>query len=72
MCGPPKRMDQNESSTESRARHLIEAIEQVGDDCWKIEVWTGALLRFAAPVPVYDPGNWMQALGLRAGSVPAE
>jgi len=68
MGGPPKIMDQNESSTESRARHLIEAIEQAGDHCWKIEVWTGALLRFAAPVPVYDPSNWMQALGTRAGS----
>jgi hypothetical protein len=67
MCGPLKSMDQNESSTESRARHLIEAIEQVGDDCWKIEVWAGALLRFASPVPVYDPGNWLQALGFRAG-----
>jgi hypothetical protein len=68
MCGPLKGMDHSKSSTESRARHLIEAIEQVGDDCWKIEVWTGALLRFASPVPVYDPGNWMQVLGLRADS----
>jgi hypothetical protein len=61
-------MDHIESSTESRARHLIEAIEQVGDDCWKIEVWTGALLRFGSPAPVYHPGNWMQALGLRTDS----
>jgi hypothetical protein len=51
-------MNQSRSSTESMARHLIETIDQVGDDCWKIEVWTGALMRFAAPVPVYEPSEW--------------
>jgi hypothetical protein len=60
-------MDQDTSSTQSMARHLIETIEQVGDDCWKIEVWTDALMRFAAPVPVYEPGRW----SLSAPSKPA-
>jgi hypothetical protein len=53
-------MDQSRSSTESMALHLREASEQVGDHCWKIELWTDVLRRFASPVPVYDPANWLQ------------
>ncbi len=55
-------MDEGQKSTESRARHLLDAIDQVGDDCWKIEVWTGALLRFASPVPAYEPGDWLRCM----------
>jgi hypothetical protein len=51
-------MAHNENPIESRAEHLIEAIETVGDGIWKIEVWASALLRFVSPVPVYEPGNW--------------
>jgi hypothetical protein len=61
-------MDRNATSTESQALHLIETIEQVGEDCWKIDVWAGALARFAAPVPVYEPGDWSASLvATRAG-----
>jgi hypothetical protein len=55
-------MAHNESSIESRAGHLIEAIENVGDGIWKIEVWVSALLRFVSPVPVYEPGDWSRCL----------
>jgi hypothetical protein len=54
-------MDRSENSTESMAQHLIETIEQVGDDCWKIEVWADALVRFASPGLVYEPGNWVRS-----------
>ena len=55
-------MDRNATSTEDKAQHLIELIEQVGEDCWKIDVWAGALVRFAAPVPVYETGDWSASL----------
>ena len=64
-------MDRNATSTESQAQHLIETIEQVGEDCWKIEVWAGALVRFAAPVPVYEPGDWSASL-VATRATPAE
>jgi hypothetical protein len=51
-------MDHTASPTECLARRLTEKIEQVSADFWKIEVWAGALSRFASPVPVYEPGNW--------------
>jgi hypothetical protein len=50
-------MADNESSIEGSARHLIEAVEKVGDGIWKVEVWASALLRFVSPVPVYEPGS---------------
>jgi len=65
-------MDHSESSTESMAQHLIETIEQVGDDCWTIEVWAGTLLRLASPIPVYESGNWIQYLAPPRAPVPAE
>jgi hypothetical protein len=65
-------MDRNAPSTESRAQHLIEAIEQVGEDCWRIDVWAGALARFAALVPVYEPGDWSRSLVPRRAAAPAE
>jgi hypothetical protein len=65
-------MNRSESSTESMAQHLIKTIEQVDDDFWKIEVWTSALLRFASPVPVYDPGNWTQRVASMRAPIPAE
>jgi hypothetical protein len=58
-------MDHSESSTESMAQNLREQIEQVGHGCWKIEVWAGALLRLASPVPVYEPGTWIRCLAPR-------
>jgi hypothetical protein len=63
-------MDHSQSSTESMAQHMRATIDQVGDDCWKIEVWTGALMRFASPVPVYEAGNWMKSRA--PAPVPAE
>ena len=30
-------MDQSQSATEGMAQHLRATIDQVGDDCWKIE-----------------------------------
>jgi hypothetical protein len=65
-------MDRNATSTESQAQHLIETIDQVGEDCWKIEVWAGALARFAALVPVYDPGDWSASLVPVRVAIPAE
>jgi hypothetical protein len=61
-------MDHSQSTTESMAQHMRATIEQVGDDCWKIEVWTGALMRLASPVPVYDAGNWMKSLAPGTGA----
>lgn len=65
-------MADNESSIESSAQHLIEAIEKVGDGIWKIEVWASALLRFVSPVPVYEPGNWSQCLAATRAPASAE
>jgi hypothetical protein len=63
-------MDHSESSTESMARHLIKTIEQVSDDFWKIEIWTGALLRFTSPAPVYDPDKWTRCLASMRAPIP--
>jgi hypothetical protein len=63
-------MDQDKNSTQSMAQHLIETIEQVGDHCWK--VWTGALMRFASPVPVYEPGRWSLSAPSKPALVPAQ
>jgi hypothetical protein len=65
-------MDRNATSTESQAQHLIETIEQVGEDCWKIEVWAGALARFASLVPVYEPDDWSASLVPARLTTPAE
>ncbi len=65
-------MDRNATSTESQARHLIETIEQVGEDFWKIDVWAGALVRLASPVPVYEPGDWSASLVAMPAAVAAE
>jgi hypothetical protein len=65
-------MDRNATSTESQAQHLIETIEQVGEDCWKIDVWAGALVRFASPVPVYEPGDWSASLVATRAAAPVE
>jgi hypothetical protein len=65
-------MDHSENSIESMAGHLIKTIVQVGDDFWKIEVWTGALLKFASPVPVYDPGNWSRCSASVRAPIPSE
>ena len=65
-------MDRSAISTESQAQHLIDAIEQVSEDCWKIDVWAGALVRFAAPVPVYESGDWSASLVATRGATPAE
>jgi hypothetical protein len=56
-------MTHNEDVTDTKAHHLIEAIGQVGDAVWKIEVWANALRAFTLSVPVYEPGNWIQRLG---------
>jgi hypothetical protein len=63
-------MTRHQGSTESMAEHMRASIDQVGDDCWKIEVWTGALMRLASPVPVYEAGNWLKFLA--PAPVPAE
>ena len=55
-------MDQSRTSTESMARHLLELIEQVGKECWKIEVWADTLLRLASPIPVYETDHWHQCV----------
>ena len=65
-------MDRNATSTQDQARQLIETIEQVGEDCWKIDVWAGALVRFATPVPVYAPGDWSASLVATPAAAPAE
>jgi hypothetical protein len=49
-------------STENKAQRLIEAIEQVADDAWKIEVWATVLQGLASAVPVYEPDSWSQCL----------
>ena len=65
-------MDRNPTSTEDKAQHLIETIDLVGEDCWKIDVWAGALVRFATPVPVYAPGDWSASLVATRATMPAE
>jgi hypothetical protein len=48
--------------TENQAQRLLEAIEQVGEDAWKIEVWTTMLQGLASAVPVYEPDSWSRCL----------
>jgi hypothetical protein len=65
-------MTHSEDAIDSKAHRLIEAVEQVGDDIWKIEVWAGALLGFASLAPVYEPCNWLHRLAPTGAPVPAE
>jgi hypothetical protein len=65
-------MTHSEDAIDSKAHRLIEAVEQVGDDVWKIEVWACALLVFASLAPVYEPGNWLHRLAPTGAPVPAE
>jgi hypothetical protein len=55
-------MTHSEDAINTKAHRLIEAIEQVGDDVWKVEAWAGALLGFTSLAPVYEPGNWLHRL----------
>lgn len=64
-------MDRNSSSTKGQAQRLIELIQQVDEDCRKVAVWAGALVRFAAPVLVYAPGDWSASLVAARAAVPA-
>jgi hypothetical protein len=65
-------MTHSEDAADTKALRLIEAIEQVGDDVWKIEVWANALLGFTSSVPVYEPGNWLRRLAPTRAPVRAE
>jgi hypothetical protein len=67
-------MTHSEGATETMAQRLIEAIEQVGADVWKVDVWASVLRGFASPVPVYEPGIWAHwgSPELPTGPMPAE
>jgi hypothetical protein len=52
--------------TDNRARRLIEAIEQVTQDAWKIEVWATVLQGLGSAVPVYVPERWSRCLAADA------
>jgi hypothetical protein len=54
-------MAPSEDALDNKARRLIEAIEQVRDDVWKVEVWASAFQSFSSSVPIYEPSHWSSA-----------
>jgi hypothetical protein len=48
---------------ETKAQSLGRALEQVGEHLWRIEIWTGTLMRFASSVPIYEPDIWFEGIG---------
>jgi hypothetical protein len=48
---------------ETKARNVARALDQVGEDVWRIEIWTETLMRFASSVPIYEPNIWFKGIG---------
>jgi hypothetical protein len=65
-------MTHSEDAVENKSRCLVEAIDQLGGDVWKVEIWAGALLGLASSVPVYEPGNWLHCLAATRATASAE
>jgi len=57
------------TDNEITAQTLARALEQVGEHVWRIEIWTGALIRFASSVPIYEPDTWFESIGHTPKSV---
>ena len=57
------------TDNEIKAQNLDRALEQAGEHAWRIEIWTGALMRFASSVPIYEPDIWLKGIGQTPKSV---
>jgi hypothetical protein len=48
---------------EIKAQSPDRTFEQVGEQVWRIDIWTEALMRFASSVPIYEPDIWFKGTG---------
>jgi hypothetical protein len=48
---------------EIKAHSLDRTFEQVGEQIWRIDIWTESLMRFASSVPIYEPEIWFKGIG---------